>query len=790
LNAAPQGPTLNQQDAETLLRCYILGSFLNEVVSVDGYKPPVQLTTALKLTAKGSRLANQIKGNSVDLREAQLAAFMTVWSGNDLLVDLKEIDIDKVRSSLSSEIKRQKLKLPWIYGRKLYDKIADSPFHGDSHPTPDETSNLLGGMPPGVFQLGPYLSGPYGLVETRQWRNIFFFHTVPGFHCVEQDCNTVHGISMASPLTGIKRALDALRQKTLKVRNEVASLNDAVSEIEAKHVPPFRWNNSSRLPFLLYDCFPISDIRLLLSTLLDQTDGTLRAEIAKLNINIGRADQFVESLDDAGLLQLILLAMDNEIHGALNRLIWDGNIDIPEGEIRRPRIVTRGVGPLEVMLEASSLGVRYRPHFHNLPIRLQGIIDQAYPLNDKSAQSTLNWLLRQYEGDSSLAKLTVALAEADPLNLVERLLVAGEHTYSIGLRELGLPKHSYSQKPDREIARLITWHIGIAMPEKDTELDSLRENLSKLKQIIGSLPATFLERADVSRIQEVAGRLFPDFEGILKSVLCFTTWALLHDHYEDGYSLSYSNRRGRDFFDTWTKSQENSFVVAQVEGMALGDLISSFAVLSKHLNALDRDRLNYIRPHLTWPSSAREESNPFDFPFEHKYPYLDLSDTSRKSIREILSRIAVELSRNEVASVRNQFLHHRSETPDRDKLTRALASIETAVSDMVGNGIYPLVFDPRGSENDNYGRRRFLFTCQAGPEVSLTRPAKLMTTGFPPVSNPQLILISGRLQKSGEPLRFASLKDSSYRSRWENFPRRPTRIGISLLSSDETDGME
>ena len=773
--------------AERLLRCYYLAAFIAQSVIDSSYKPPVQLSGALRLSVKGAKIANQIKGNSVELREAQVAVFLGAWAGEELLIDVDQVDLETVRIVVSSELKRGKFKLPWAYGRTLYDKIAESSFHGSGHPTAEESAQLLKDMPHGVFQLGPYVSGPYGLLEVQQWRSIFYTHTVPGYHCSKADCKSVHGVHLSVPENGLKRAHMAFRDKTSKMHLLDEILSDEVDRIESSRLPIFRWNNSSRLPYFLFESFTLDELRLLLATLLDRQGGNLRKQCDDHGVKVAAAREFVQNLHEDQLLQILFMAMDGDIHETLNLLIRDRAIIIPEGEIRTARMVSRGAGPHEVTLEASSLGVRYKPYAHNLPLRLQQIIDQAYPLGDERAQSTLRWLLRHYEGESSLAKLTVALAEADPLELVERLLVAGEETYSTALRQLGLPSKFYSDYSDREIARLITWHIGFSTNEQDVELKGLQDGISKLKQVIGSLPATFLERGDIGRMQEVAGQLFPTLEGVLKSTLCFTAWATLHDHYEDSYHLYYSQEQGYDFFNRWVATQPSRLDSPKVEGMALGDLLTCFSLLAKFFDKITVASELHKRPITDWPSSAREPLSPFEFPFEYMYPFLDLTSSSQKALQSAISRVASELMRSNVPSVRNKLLHHRNDAPDRDAISSALASVEARIAELIGIGVYPLLFTPKGSEQDNYGRKRYLLGCESGPEILLTRPIKLMLTGFPSVEHAQIILIGARLRKSGEPLRFTSMKDSAYRDRWGNFPRRPPRRTISGAVASAVD---
>lgn len=787
-----QSDAIPPEAAERLLRCYYFSLFMNEAIVDVDYKPPVQLTTALKLTSRGSRIVNQIKSTKgVEIREAQAAVFITAWVGEELLIDLEGTDLETIRAIISSEIKRKKMRFPWIYGRMMYDRIAQAPFWGRSHPTADESRRLLDDMPQGVFQLGPYLSGPYGLFEVHTWRNIFYHQTIPGFHCEEVECNSIHGVHLTSGDYGINRALLSIREKLNRVGWVSDTYIDAVTDFEATKIPPYSWNNSSRLPYFLIDTCTENDLRLLLATLLDSTKGTLRGLLStQLDIDAQSATEFAAKRTIAEMLQIVLMCKDTEIHTDLNRLIWSDKIRIEDGEVRRPRIAASGAGPLRVNIESSTLGARFKPEDHYLPIRLQQIIDLAFPRDDAMSQSRLNWLLRHFEGESPIGRLNVALSEAQPVDIIERLIVSDERTYCTALRALGLPPDALAHRSDHDIARLITWHTGFRTDADESDLNDLNGGIGHLRQVLGGLPASILEPSDIRKIREVSGRLFPHLERVLKSALQFTTWALLRDHYSNGYELAYSPLRGREFFAQWIGTRAVRIEASKVASMDLdlGELLTCFGSLAKYLREIESNRSNYRRPEAQWPRLAREASCPLDFPFRHTHPYLDLDRTYRVSLQATLEQVTAKLSKANVPNIRNRFLHDSLEVPDRDTINTAVNEIEVRISDLVGQGLYPLLFTLTGSNSDSYGRERFLLTSHSGLKIAIARPISTMLFGFPSLNSSQYVVVGGRLTSGAEPLRFRSVKDSPYRTLWEkDFPARPARRAVSS-ATDSAEG--
>lgn len=240
---------------ESILRGYFLGDYLSNCIVEEGYRPPPSLTSGLKLTQRGTRLAHQIKGKGVDLREAQLAMLISPWLGSELLFDFSNTDFDVLRQNISAEIKRRNIKLPWIYGKKWYDHIAEAAFHGNDHLTHKETLGVLENLPQGVFQLGPYVSGPYGLIEGRHWRLIHPRKSIPAYHCEEPSCDRVHSVRLATGESKISSAINILQEKSSKVRGENKEVKVAVDAliiqklkpIIGKTIPLYRgsWRNAS-----------------------------------------------------------------------------------------------------------------------------------------------------------------------------------------------------------------------------------------------------------------------------------------------------------------------------------------------------------------------------------------------------------------------------------------------------------------------------------------------------------------------------------------------------------------
>ncbi|WP_146240047.1 hypothetical protein [Prauserella flavalba] len=773
----------SENEIETLVRCFHLGDFIELGFFDHEYDPPRALTSQIKLTRLGARIANQEKGGSVGLHESQLAVFLNGWSGADILIDLEAIDVEALRAHISSEIKRKKIVLPWVYGRRIYDLIADSAFHGHIRPSYDESKSLLADLPQGVFQLGPYVSGPYGLLETKYWRDIPPPYALPGFHCEEIDCHSVHPIYLTSGECNLEKSTEQIRKKLSKKHQRNEEFLDAVTRFLAAKVPPFSWSHNGSLPYFLLDCFTTDEIRLLLTSLLDSTNGSLRRQIREsIDIEVRSAAEFAASLDEAQLLQITLLASDRQIHTCLNRLIRTRGIEIPAGEVRSARIRQDGSGPMDIRLQASALGVRYSPPEGLIQLRLRQLVSAIFAPGDQDSTNRIRWALRRFEGDTAEKKLSVAMSDEPPLSIVRKLIVADEKACTTVLELLDLSPELISNLSDDDICAIISWHIGFDDQSSDEALVHFRRNLSEVQRIARSLPAR-LDRKDASEIRGDASQLFVSLEEVLKVVLCFTGWALINDHYGQGAEFEYSKGIASQFMDTWLKARRVKVESDAIENMALGDLLTCFSALGNFFAEASRNSDGHKRPVAEWPRTIREVSSPFEFPFQSRIPFLDLEESARDMIAQTLRSVVKGLNSAGVLSVRNGFMHHNEEVPTRDDILRSAAEVDIRVSELVNMGLYPLTFSMYSTDVDMYGRRRVLMRSDGGPEVWLKRPSIVHLSGFPSVGERQVLVVGAVLRTGDEPLRFRAVSDSAYREFWRNFPRRPARRVEHSLSN-------
>ncbi|WP_139317019.1 MULTISPECIES: hypothetical protein [unclassified Pseudonocardia] len=777
---------VSSNNVEWFVRASCLGQILQEVVVEASYKTPPAFFTTIKLTQKGARLAKEVRGDGVDAPDAQLAAFITGWSGDECLLDSTKLILEDVRDLASSELRRGKMVLPWIYGRDLYDRVADSNFHGDSYPTEAQVDSVLDGMPRGVFQAGPYITGPLGVIESEQWRRIEPASSALSYHCEEVDCDRVHRVHFANPRNAIARSFRELRDKVSRSTRTDSANDDAFWKFGVQRWPPFDWSNLDGVASFLVDCFSISERRSLLRTLLTSGSGQyMREAIRGVDQEVGDAARYVDGLDAAKLLQLTLLAKNEDLHFALNHCVWRGEMRIPFGEVRSSRIVDRqGTGSLRVRLEGSEFGVRTRPSRALSVLRLRSLVRKIYLNESGDWDNDLSWRLREYEGSTIDEKLTYALADAEPRRLIEVLLTGNETACERAFLDLNLPVTGLREKTDRQLTDLITWHLGFAVNYLDEDLSQVEEGLAKLKMFALAMPKELPDRNDLGRMREVAGPLFPALERALKKTLFFAIWSLLKDHYSEAGDMSYTPGTARDFSLQWIKSQGLELRDEGDSDFTLGDLLTAIGRFAQYLKGVERSRASHQRSKEDWPRLVREPGSPFSFPFQHTIPFLDLSDAAASKIAEGFAILCREMNRCGILTVRNGLLHDKEEYPSSSVIQEACESVLIRLGEILDRGFYPTEFQPAENSGDSYGRDRFVLKDPRGLEVVLLRPSNMYMLGFPGISSRQIVYPTARLRHTGEPLRFRLRQDSHYEASWRDFPRRP---GRSVAARTEAD---
>jgi len=136
--------------------------------------------------------------------DIKVGAFLAFY-WESLLIDPEATDIGALEAAMDELIRSRTLQLPWLYGRRVDDHYL-SRFHELRDAVdPDETQALINDLPQGVFHVGEYVSGPFGLLRSSDSRWLLPGTGGPLLGCSDPGCNALHRVRLSrsySPVRG------------------------------------------------------------------------------------------------------------------------------------------------------------------------------------------------------------------------------------------------------------------------------------------------------------------------------------------------------------------------------------------------------------------------------------------------------------------------------------------------------------------------------------------------------------------------------------------------------------
>lgn len=774
-----------------------LGELLAGSILRDKYKIPDEIVGVVQLTDFGSKVLQKlVTKNDVPAKEARLLCFLRL-AHLEPLVDVERTDLDELRRVIDAQIRDRDLLYPFVLGRELYDRAAE--LYEDMRDTLShaETLRLLEGLPIGVFQVENYVTGPYGLLRSPERRWFGPIKTVPMFHCSELTCSRIHPARLSSDYSAPINQHQQVMERVLESFGEDESeWGEFMQEITGTEGSRFDDRSLEPLFLALGDLLADDELRLLLAHLLDNTAGDLRSRLEPLAL-VGKADDIAESLDRAGLTQVLLLARNDQLVSALDALIL-ANDDVPRrlhiepGEIRRLMTNRRlAYGTFGTYPELSSLGVRFTSDEYSLgPMRLKRLVDELYELDRSDEVDELEWQLRTVEGEDPPERLEEFVRSAEPDEVVERLILSRRTNLVLACERLGLRYEDFAD--DTMFVQAVLWKLGFYRHEAHDLRSSFWDHFGRLKTFCQT--AGVGARVDAVELRSKAANYFVELEGVLDDSLSFATWALINDHIAAERPFDYAVSRDRlASFDAL-----NEQYILRNPGAdpllrdknTLQPLITGFGVLADFLAQLRDHPDARLREPDSYPRYARFTELK-KFPFRHTTPFLDLLPRSQERIVESVEYVRKTLDAASVANIRNEHMHYRVTSPDLAKLSSALDAAEKAVARLEADGLCRTLFKRISVRGDSWGRRIYTLKSAKGTEVAFARPSAYDWSRMPAlVGGPQYVMPAAVFARPNEMLRFRQTFTTSYATYWSSYPKRRVPrggvVGARVAAGQET----
>jgi len=182
-----------QTNPEALIRLFAISRFLKNAFYPADFELTDEWESAVVLSEEGRTIASELEREGV-LDSVRLAAFtmLRMFAFRDVLIDIG-CDMERIVTFLSRMLHSGGVRWPYVYGHTLYDKFQDT-YQGNRTDflEADHVRNLLSGTAQGVFQVGPLLSGPLGLLESADWRIVPPTLHLPLWHCSDPGCGSLH----------------------------------------------------------------------------------------------------------------------------------------------------------------------------------------------------------------------------------------------------------------------------------------------------------------------------------------------------------------------------------------------------------------------------------------------------------------------------------------------------------------------------------------------------------------------------------------------------------------------
>lgn len=774
----------DQQWRDKLLDLLSLVSILRECIIERSYKPSEELNSSIVLTEAGKRVRLQLAGkedvNAKDAHVLTLLALVHI----EPLIDVENIDLERLTRAISAEVKAGKLRHPLIFGRELYDRAAVLFKEERDYLSHDDTLKLLDGVPEGVFHTGNFLVGPYGVFRTSHTRGVVPTTAVPLQHCADVGCNIVHRVQLTTSWeAGVNSSRPALNKVLEQISDEPSEWNGFVSDITEAEADPYGIREGATLPSLLGDAFSDEELRVLVVHAEGNSGGLLTENARVLGL---RADsrKFTPEMNRAQLLQLLLLFDDSLLVSFVDECVRSKLIVIPDGETRRPKVTgALRSGAWRLRSEVSRLGVRALGVDAALPLmRLAGLARSMFDTQSNDDMNDLAWILRGTAGRTPNDQLEEFLRKADPGEVVEKLVLHRRVSAERAAQELGVP---LGQTPS-ELRDSMLWKLGFSIkPSQDVRNDywALHGGLEGLAKT-----ANVDISATAEGLRATSSDYFVALERFLFDSLIFATWAMLHDHYGSNHPFVFVASEARAFaIDTLNASagQEENDRDKLSDKPQLAQLVTNFNRLSKLLAALRTRDAENRRPRTQWPQ-FEPQTDLQKFPFEHTHPFLDLLPDSQVAIVKALAEVANGLGNSGIMKARNGLLHASQDVPTVGELTESLGRARTALDQLEAIGCVRSTFEKVSSQTNAWGRSTATMKSD-GRTITFSSPSPYEWVKLPGFGKPHYLVQGAVFASPNEMLRFAEGFSSSYSSYWSNFPVRPEKG--NRVSADQSESL-
>jgi len=698
-------------------------------------------------------------------------AIFGLFYHHDLLIDHKRTDASLVLDRLNSEFQEQLITWPYRFGRLLYDRFNDTveSDHTD-HLEWQQARKLLGGTPAGVYQVGAFVSGPYGIISSAEARFVPPRATLPLWHCSDTGCGALHSMALMPPPIPLVQTYARLESA---VREKYGPSSEWPRPMNRLFLRPAEGRACYDLPVLIADAIVQGERTALVAAALRSDRAPQIRSVLQTRTGGGQMtpEAIADSLGEAEQVQILLTLADVDLRSLVDACVHDRRIDVPLNEIRAAGVTyaDERLSSRDRSSELSSLGLRSKA---KVPLAsLHTIIWESY--ETLGLLEELGWKLRRKPGVPPSSALMDFIRTNRPSQVVNELVLASMPVTGVVCERFAIPLEA-ADRSGAIVDRLL-WKLGFNQSRFPDEYPRFRKRIEEFSSTV--LPQSEIRTEEErARVRSVGVNLFVSVEHFIQELIAYNTWLLASDHFVatrftyDSYDAveGVSRILGREL-----RSGDLSFQWQNGGGNTLGTLLVYAQAMVEWMEDLrTRDPLTVVRPEMDLPHYA-DESDQW-FMFRHIALWADTNPDELARYVQGISGVVAQLHRAGIAAIRNGLDHRRDdhEFPKPDAMLACSLRLRDALDLADVHRYVPKVFWLQSFETDREGRQQFVFSDYLNKEVTLGGPPVISGLRRPGFREPVLIAPGNLLGEPNAELRFTIRERSAYAEYWANYPRR------------------
>ncbi len=754
---------LNQRlDRSSLADLWALHYLLEYAVFSPGYESDSRWADVIVPSETGIEQIESCRTQLSKFSQADVnLAILGLFFSSDLLIDTERCSIRGIVESLRTDFVRGLISWPYIFGRYLYDRFNDTAASDRiDHLESDEVQKLLDASQPGVYHIGRFLTGPFGIIEVENVRYLPPTLQLPLWHCSDTGCGAPHSVQLLPPAIGpvgayavIQNAIDEKPQLKAPWRLPLNRL--------------FRTKGLSGRPYydipaVIGDAIIGEERNVLVSAILRSSASSR----AKVLLKTGKGDGVLRrspeavasSLTEAEQLQLLLTCDDETLARVIDTLVSERRIDIPMFERRTATTRPPKLSNRDRASELSALGPRLRPR--QPLVALHGLVWESY--QRLGVLEELGWKLRRKPGIPPRGALMDFIRITDPARVLAELVLASMPITNIVAERLDVPIESLERLAlftDR-----ILWKLGFDPIRFPDQYSRLRARLEEFTATVLSL-GDIRSEDDRERVRSAGVNLFVSVEELLQELVAYNVWLLASDHFQLQFTFDMTSAMEAVQTVLGTTVTNGPQVVSwSKEGNnALGSLLAYSQAMVEWMKGLTaRERTGLDRPREDLPHYADDPER--SFVFRHTGLWADSDPAELDNYMKGIESIVGQLQRADIAGIRNGLDHKRAERdfPRGDEMLACATRVRDALEMADALRYLPKVYWLQSLQKDRLGRQRFVFVDYRGRETTVGGPPVISGLSEPTFSEPVLVAPGNLLGEPNAELRFELREHSVY----------------------------